>query len=207
MMSEDAAVEEVQNDENDSELAPPSKKDWWQFESREQAVEWANDKIQKRLAREKSKYEPILEEHGKLKLRVEQLEPFEQAQKTDSQRWESERENLSKELEDLRNFRKTAERNDLVREIAEDKGLPSRFISRVRGDDADSITADVEELLTVLNDGKPAKPASRKPKEADERPSSKGYGGGGSDAENDDDAVVANVVKKNRENRNRSFVR
>jgi hypothetical protein len=55
---------------------------------------------------------------------VEDLEPFEQATKTDTQRWEHERASLASQLEELQKFRQQAERNDLVREIAEDKGPP-----------------------------------------------------------------------------------
>lgn len=200
--------EEVETPEaEETDLTPPAKKSWWQFESQEEAQEWANDKIQKRLAREKSKFDPIVNERDTLKARVAELEPLEDSKKTDTQRWETERETLNKELEDLRAFQKQTQRDNLVREIAEDKGLPAKFFTRVRGDDSDAITADIEDLLNVINDGKPTKPASRKPIEQDEKTTSKAYGGGGSKDETDDKAIVQNVVKKARENRNRTFVR
>lgn len=209
-MSEDTPVTDAPLDDadHDSEIAPPETNGWWNFTTKEDAVEWVNDKVQKRLAREKSKIDPVITERDTLKKRVAELEPFEQATKTDTQRWEDERAALASQLEELQTFRQKAERNDLVREIAEDKGLPSRFLNRVQGTDADSITADIEDLMTVLSDGKPAKPAAtRKPQDPDATPSSKGYSGGGAKDEPDNKSVVENIRKKFRENNNRTFAR
>ncbi|OQW34503.1 MAG: hypothetical protein A4E20_10815 [Nitrospira sp. SG-bin2] len=205
-MSEDS-VENAETADDSEDNSGPASKAWWQFPDKDAAVEWMNDKVQKRLAREKSKYDPIVSEHAILKKRVADLEPFEQAQKTDTQRWEDERNALKAELERLQSFEKKTQRDNLVREIAEDKGLPARFYSRIQGEDADTITADIEDFLNVYNDGKTTKPASRKPTETDEKPAQKGYGGGGSSSDTDDKAVVRNVVKKFRENQNNSFVR
>lgn len=207
IMPEDVVDEAPETDEAYNDITPPAGKTWWQFESQDEATEWANDKIQKRLAREKKKYDPIATERDMLKSRVAELEPFEQATKSDSQRWEAERASLASELEDLKSFRAKAERNDLVREIAEDKGLPTRFFNRVQGNDAESITADIDDLLTVISDGKPTKPASRKPIETDEKPGQKGYGGGGSKSETDDKAIVDNIRKKFREQGHRTYAR
>lgn len=214
-MSEDAAAETAEtvesNDEQGSEATTDvSRQDnsaWWRDASKEDITSFVNDKVQKRLAREKAKYDPILAERDTLKAEVERLKPLEDANKTDIQRWEEERANLAKELEEHRAYRAQQERTNLVREIADEKGLPARFINRVQGDDADSITADIEDLLTVINDGKPTKPASRKPVDPDEKPGGKGYGGGGSKSDTDDKAVVDNVIKKFREQRNRTFAR
>lgn len=201
---EDAAEVELNDEESDT--SGPSAKEWWNFETKDAAVEWMNDKIQKRLSREKSKYDPIVNERDTLKAEVDRLRPLEDATKTDSQRWESERENLTKELDQLRQFQRKAERDNLVREIAEDKGLPTRFLARIQGEDAESITADIEDFLNVYNDGKPPKPASRKPVETEDKPA-RGYGGGGSKDETDDKEIVQNVVKLAREQRNHTYVR
>lgn len=209
-MSEDTTTTnapETEADADNGDITPPEAKKWWKFNDQDDAVAWVNEKVQKRLAREKSKYDPIVSERDTLKARVAELEPFEKASQTDTQRFESERTFLTTELEELRSFRKDQERNNLVRELADDKGLPTRFISRVHGDDAESITADIDELLAVINDGKPTKPASRKPVDPEEEPGSKGYGGGGSKTDTDDKAVVANVIKKFRETRHNTYTR
>lgn len=189
------------------ELKAPEQKNWWQFSSKEEAAEWSNKIVQDRLARERKKLDKELSEYATLKAEVEELRPLKQATQTDYERWEAEKNQLQAELNDLRSFRSQAERNDLVRQIADEKGLPARFISRVRGDDADTISADIEELMNVLEDGKPAKkPVQRKPVETDgDEPGKKGFGGGGS--EGDDSFSVDNLLEKVRKNRGSSYAR
>lgn len=192
-------------DSGDEFSPPPSSSDWWKFESKDRAEEWANNLVTKRLARERKKFEPIVQEHATLKSEVEELRPLRDANLTDSERWESKLQAVSQELEELRSFRASREREDLVREIAEDKGLPQKFISRVRGEDADSISADIDDLLNVLSleGGKATKPAQRKPKEIDEDSSSKarGFSGGGSSDDNDEitsDAIIKRLQESGR---------
>lgn len=186
-------------DSGDDFVSPPTASDWWKFESKEGAEEWANNLVTKRLARERKKYDPILEEHGKLKAEVEELRPLKAATQTDAERWEAEKQQLARELEELKLFQQARQRDDLVREIAEEKGLPSRFVSRIKGNDAEEIAADIDDLLNVLSleDGKTTKkkPASQKPKAADEDESSgRGYGGaGGGD---DDEEITADAILK-----------
>jgi hypothetical protein len=187
-------------DSADEFMPPPSASDWWKFDSKDRAEEWANNLVTKRLARERRKFDPILEEHGKLKSEVEELRPLRAATQTDSERWESKLQEVTQELEQLRGFRSARERDDLVREIAEEKGLPTRFVNRIKGTDAEEIAADVDDLLNVLSlEGGTAtkkKPGSRRPKEADEdeSPSGRAYsGGGGSD---DDEEITAEAVLK-----------
>lgn len=197
--AEPAASSDVGGDPGDDFVAPPTASDWWKFDSKEIAEEWANNLVTKRLARERKKYDPILEEHGKLKAEVEELRPLRAATQTDAERWEAEKQQLAKELEELRSFQQARQRDDLVREIAEEKGLPSRFVSRIKGSDAEEIAADIDDLLNVLSleDGKATKkkPASQKPKAVDEDSSSgRGYGGaGGGD---DDEEITAEAVLK-----------
>lgn len=187
------------SDSGGDDFVPPPTSDWWKFDSKETAEEWANHLVTKRLARERKKYDPILEEHGKLKAEVEELRPLKAATQTDAERWEAEKLQLARELEELKSFQQARQRDDLVREIAEEKGLPSRFVSRIKGNDAEEIAADIDDLLNVLSleDGKATKkkPASQKPKAADEDSSSRrGYSGaGGGD---DDEEITADAVLK-----------
>lgn len=179
---------------------PPATSDWWKFNTKDSAEEWANNLVTKRLARERKKYDPILEEHGKLKSEVEELRPLKAATQTDSERWEAEKQQIAKEMDDLRAFRSARERDDLIRDIAEEKGLPARFVSRIQGSDVESISTDIDDLLNVLSieDGKATKkkPVARKPKETDEDDSSpaNGYGGGGGG--DDDEEITADAVLK-----------
>lgn len=195
-----APIDDVGVDSSDDFSAPPSSSNWWQFETKDKAEEWANNLVTKRLARERKKYDPILEEHGKLKAEVEELRPLRAATQTDAERWEAEKSQLAKELEELRSFQQSRQRDDLVREIAEEKGLPSRFVSRIKGADADEIAADIDDLLNVLSleDGKATKkkPSSLKPKESDEDESSKGRGYSGAGGSDDDEEITAEAVLK-----------
>lgn len=210
-MSEEAGIEatpEVVSDADSDagDVTPPESNGWWSFGSKDDAAEWANGIVEKRLARERKKLEPIVAEHATLKAEVERLKPLEDATKTDAQRWESEKETFARELEELRSYRSKSERDNLVREIADDKGLPASFHSRIRGTDADEIAADIEDLLNVLGDGKPRKPASPKPKEADaDERGEKGHGGGG--GADDDGFSQEALLKKIRENRTNTFAR
>jgi membrane protein involved in colicin uptake len=208
-MSEDVAVgaedtsgsvESGASEVADDFTPPPASSNWWKFDSKDTAEEWANNLVTKRLARERKKYDPILEEHGKLKAEVEELRPLKSATQTDAERWEAERLQFSKELDELKAFRESRERDDLVRDLAEEKGLPPRFASRIKGTDAEAIAADIDDLLNVLSveDGRATKkkPASLKPKstEDDDSPSGRGYSGaGGGD---DDEEITADVVMK-----------
>jgi hypothetical protein len=199
---DEVSASAVETDRVEDFTPPPATSDWWKFDSKDHAEDWANNLVTKRLARERKKYDPILEEHGKLKAEVEELRPLKSATQTDAERWEAEKSHLANELNELKMFRQARERDDLVREIAEEKGLPSRFSGRIKGDDAESIAADIDDLLNVLSieDGKATtkkKPVSLKPKAADEdssQSSSKGYSGaGGGD---DDEEITADAVLK-----------
>lgn len=207
--SEDEGHPALETDDegvDDGGVSAPESSGWWSFKSKDDAAKWANEIVEKRLARERKKIDPIIQEHATLKSEVEELRPLRDASLTDAQRWEAEKAAIKSELEELRSFKTTAERTNLIREIAEEKGLPARFISRVRGENADDITADIEELLNVLEDGKPAKkPApQRKPQETDgDKPGTKGYSGGGS--EGDGEFSVDAILKKVRENRGSTY--
>lgn len=204
-MPDDVDVTTEEDVTEDGEVTEPETGGWWSFKSKDDAAKWANEIVEKRLARERKKIDPIIQEHATLKSEVEELRPLRDASLTDAQRWEAEKATIKSELEELRSFKTTAERANLVREIADDKGLPAKFLSRVRGDDADSITADIEELLNVLEDGKPQKkPGQRKPVETDgDKPGTKGFSGGGS--EGDGDFSVDAILKKVRENRGSTY--
>lgn len=193
-------VEEAPADGGD--ITPPEQAAWWAFQSKEAASEWANKIVETRLARERKKFDPIVTERDTLKSEVERLKPLEDASKTDAERWESEKKQFAEELDELRSFKSETERVNLIRGIAEEKGLPSKFIARVQGSTPEEITADIDDLVNVLEDGKPKKPAARQPKETDgDKPGDKGYSGAGGDTEGDD-AVKNRILKKYRENRN-----
>ncbi|ATN93979.1 head scaffolding protein [Mycobacterium phage Kumao] len=162
---------------------------WWQFSSKEDAEDWANQIVTKRLARERKKYERIEQEHATLKSEVEELRPLREATLTDTQRWEEKFKAQEQELLALREFKASRERDDLVREIAREKGLSDRYLSRVRGDDADEIAADIDDLLNVLSeDGRTTTKQLKSPAPKERKSESrKLFQGGGHEDEDDYD--------------------
>lgn len=178
-----------------SEVTGPEANNWWQFGSKDQAEQWANDLITKRLSRhKKAVVDPIQTERDTLKAEVERLRPLEDASKTDVQRFEDRLNAVLPELESLRSFKADTTRSELVRSIAEELGIPAKFTGRIRGDDEDAIRADATELLNVLSEGgsdTKKVPVTKAPKESNG--GDKNRGGGGSDEESDD-SLIADIL-------------
>jgi hypothetical protein len=157
------------------------------FASKAKLTEFVNGVVTDRLKRVEKKYAPIVQERDTLKTKVAELE----SSAPDAEKSQREFAKLQSQIEELTNYRKTTERNELVRRIAKDKGLPEHFHGRVRGDDEDAITADIDELVSLIpapSNGTPAgTPASKgKPSTKDEAKGGKGTPGSGSS----DDADV-----------------
>lgn len=165
------------------------------FESRDAFTKHVNGIVQKRLKRETSKYAPIVTERDTLKTRVAELEGADnkasQADQTIAK--------MQKQLDDLLKYQTTTQRNELVRNIAKEHGLPDEFLARVQGDDEDSITEDVEQLVDLLKiDGKTQQkrpPKSTKPDGKDGKggKGADGKGGADDDARNDPKKIAAEV--------------
>lgn len=203
-MDDDIEVTTEEEVTEDGEATTPETGGWWSFKSKEEFQAKADEIVEKRLARERRKFDPIVQEHATLKSEVEELRPLRDASLTDSQRWEAEKAAIQSELEELRSFKTTADRDNLIREIAQDKGLPEKLTRWVSGNDMDSITQSVEELLNDLSEvGQSKKPTTqRKPVELDaDKPGSKGYSGGGSDGD-EAGALEARILENFRANRN-----
>lgn len=172
--------------------------DWWQFGSKADAEKWGNDLVSKRLQRErKSKLDPIVQERDTLKAELERIQG---ATKTDAQRREDELKSIKDELAEHRSYRAQQERNNLVRSIADEEGLPASFLSRVRGDDEDAIRDDIKDLLNVLSEG--GSNTSTKKTPTTKAPKAKSGGGdsvssgGGSSSDVSDDALAESILKE-----------
>lgn len=166
------------------------------FASKQEFVKHVNGIVKKRLQRNEQKYAPIVAERDTLKKRVAELEPVQQGQASSVQQIEA----LSKQVSDLLSYQQSTQRNELVREIAKEKGLPEEFHSRVQGTDPDSITEDVEELVELLkidtkNPGTQRPPKNTKPDGKDGK-GGKGSGGKGGveDDDKNDPAAIAKAV-------------
>ena len=164
------------------------------FESRDAFVKHVNTIVKKRLQRNEQKYAPIVAERDTLKTRVAELEGSDQKASEADQKIT----NLTKQVEELLKYQATTQRNELVRNIAKEHGLPDEFIARVKGDDEDSITEDVEELVALLKiDGKPPTRVTKSTKPAGKDgkggKGSDGKGGAEDDAKNDPAKIALEV--------------
>ena len=165
------------------------------FETKAAFVKHVNGIVKGRVARVEKKYAPVLQERDTLKTRVAELEGSDQKASQADQTISR----MQKQLDDLLKYQATTQRNELVRSIAKDHGLPEEFIPRVQGDDEDSITEDVEQLVDLLKvDGKPAQkraPKSTKPDGKDGKggKGSDGKGGADDDSRNDPAKIAQEV--------------
>jgi multidrug efflux pump subunit AcrB len=127
-------------------------------------------------------------ERDTLKERVDELSGADK----DKSAAEKQIEALTKQINDLMSYQQTTQRNELVRNIAKEHGLPDEFLARVQGDDEDSITEDVEQLVELLKiDGTtpPVKKVTKttKPAGKDGKGGKGSDGKGGSDDDNNND--------------------
>jgi coenzyme F420-reducing hydrogenase delta subunit len=184
------------------DVTPPSANTWWQFETKDAAEEWANNLIQKRLTRDrKTNLEPLQQTNATLEAEVNRLREIEASTMTEAQRIAAKAEADSAELEQLRAFKQSRERQELVNEIAEEAGLDPKFLKFVdTSGTADEIQQKITDLLNALSEGGSntgkRTPATKAPKEPAPQGNPAGTGksgGGGSDGESDD-ALIADIL-------------
>lgn len=179
--------------------APAAANDWWQFGSKADAESWANDLVTKRLARQKkTQLDPVVTERDTLRTEVEQLRPLREATQTDTERWESKFNAQAEELNTLRDYQAQNERNNLVRNIADEMGLPASFLNRVSGSDEDAIREDIQSVLDALSEGGFNNTGKKTPPQKNPKPAGNGGGsvgsGGGSDSDEPDDVNLTKSI-------------
>ncbi|AOT22998.1 scaffolding protein [Mycobacterium phage Kahlid] len=126
--------------------------------------------VARRVARERKKYEGFED----FKAKAEQLEKLEAEKGSDIEKLTRRAEKAESELAKLTEKLTKAERNELVRDIADEMGLPKKLAKRVQGDTEEDIRADIEDLLEGLpksekkvekdDDGDKKKPPAQSPK-------------------------------------------
>jgi hypothetical protein len=186
--------------------APPASNTWWQFGTQGDAESWANELVTKRLARQKkSQLDPVVQERDTLRAQVQELLPLKEATQTDTERWESKFNAQAEELNSLRESQSKSQRDNLVRQIADEEGLPASFLARVSGGDEDEIREDIKSVLNALSEGgfNPGKktPATKNPKPAGSGGGSVGSGGGSDTDEPDDEALTKSILEQARRQR------
>ena len=150
--------------------------------------------LQKRLKRQEDQ---LLKKYADYDQRVSESENFRKIQdekSTDSERWEKERDQLLSSLKERDEKLTRLERENLIADLASEKGLPKGFWKRVQGDDADEIAEDMDSIIKDL--GIKADRGSSKDK-TPSTPKGAFYGGGGEteDPDPDTDSIVSKIPR------------
>lgn len=124
-----------------------------------------NARVQKRIERERAKFK----DYEDLKTKAAEFDKLEAEKGSDIEKANRRAEKAEKDLAELQKTIAKRDRDDLVREIGDELGLPAKLRARVQGDDDKAIRADIEDLLEGLpKQEKPADkqgPPSNSPKE------------------------------------------
>lgn len=115
--------------------------------------------IRNRLAREAKKYEG----YEDFKAKAAKYEELEAQQGSDIEKLTRRAEKAERERDEFKAKVSKSERLEMVRDIADELGLPKKLVSRVQGDDEEAIRADIADLL----DGLPAPSTDAGPDEQD----------------------------------------
>ncbi|OYN81771.1 capsid assembly scaffolding protein Gp46 family protein [Mycolicibacterium sphagni] len=105
--------------------------------------------VARRVARERKKYEGFED----FKAKAEQFEKLEAEKGSDIEKLTRRAEKAERDLASLTEKLSKAERNETVRDIADELGLPKKLVKRVQGDTEEDIRADIEDLLEGLPKG------------------------------------------------------
>jgi len=87
------------------------------------------------------------------------LEELEDAGRSDAEKQRRKAERAEQALEEARAELAARDRALLLREVADEVGLPTRLVNRVQGDDRDAMLADAQELMSLVAPEGPRKPA------------------------------------------------
>jgi hypothetical protein len=149
--------------------------------------------LQKRLKRQEDQ---LLKKYSDYEQRVSESENFRKIQdekSTDAERWEKERDQLLSSLKERDEKLTKLERENLIADLASEKGLPKSFWKRVQGDDAEEIADDMDSIIKDLG----LKADREASKEKTPRAKSAFYGGGGEteDPDPDTDSIVSKIPR------------
>jgi len=152
--------------------------------------------VQKRLKRQE---EQFLKKYSDYEQRVADSEAFRKIadeKSTDSERWEKERDQLISSLKERDEKLTRLERENLIADLASERGLPKSFWKRVQGEDPDEIADDMDSIIKDLG-LKADREEPSKEKTPSTRRKSAFYGGGGEteDPEPDTDSIVSKIPR------------
>lgn len=121
--------------------------------------------IVKRLERERNKYKG----YDDFKAKAEKFDAHEAEQGSEIEKLTRRAEKAEQERDAAHGDLTKAQRNDLVRDIADELGLPKSLVKRVQGDSDEDIRADIADLMSGLPS--PSKVDDKKSEDKKEPPS------------------------------------
>lgn len=150
--------------------------------------------LQKRLKRQE---EQLLKKYSDYDQRVADSDAFRKLKDekaTDAERWERERNELLTSLKEREEKLTRLERENLIADLASERGLPKSFWKRVQGDSEDEIAEDMDAIIKDLGLDKDRDSSKEK---TPTRRRSAVYGGGGDteDPDPDTDSIVARIPR------------
>lgn len=150
--------------------------------------------VQKRLKRQEDQLKKQYADYDKIKEEAESFRKLQDEKSTDAERWEKEREKFLSDLRERDEKLSKLERNNLIADLATDRGLPKSLWKRVSGDSEDDIAEDIDSLIKDLGLGdKPKDEGGGKTPRA--RKALHGGGGEGEDPDPDTDELVSRIPR------------
>lgn len=127
--------------------------------------------VKRRISREAKKYEG----YDDFKAKAEAFEKLEAEKGSDIEKLTRRAEKAETALAGIQDKLTKAERLELVRDIADELGLPKKLVKRVTGDSEEDIRADIEDLLEGLpsKKGDPDEGGSKKKEPPSQAPKQK----------------------------------
>ena len=100
--------------------------------------------IEKRIARERAKYEARLEDYETVKAKAAKVDEIEEEKKSDLQKALDQIEALKAEAEQAKTAASQAQRLALVEKVAASKGVPAKYLT---GESEEDLVASADEFL------------------------------------------------------------
>lgn len=149
--------------------------------------------LQKRLKRQEEQLKKQYADYDQKAADAEAYRKLQDEKSTDAERWEKERQKFLTDLQERDEKLTKLERNNLIADLATDRGLPKSLWKRVTGDSEDDIADDIDSLIKDLKlDDKPAEGGGKTP---GNKKSLHGGGGKDEDPDPDTDELVSRIPR------------
>lgn len=150
--------------------------------------------LQKRLKRQEDQLRKKYADYDERLAESESFRKLQEEKATDAERWEKERERLLSSLQERDTELTKLQRQNLIADLASERGLPKSFWKRVQGETEEEIAEDMDSIVKDLGLDKSGAGKETTPKAVKKTAV---YGGGGEteDPEPDTDFIVSKIPR------------